>query len=204
MKNFYKRLEIKTPEFDINNADDILKTIISELKNGVKNREHPYHLLAISNINLLGEPEVRNVVHRDCDFNERKIFFHTDYRCKKVAEIAKNNRVSLLFYSPLTKMQLRIKALSKIHYNNEITAVKWGQTQPRSKECYSQANISGLELSLPEPKIFDDLEAGYKNFAVCENIFSEIDCLILHHQGHKRYKFLWNDNNNLSITQIAP
>ncbi|MDX1950461.1 MAG: pyridoxamine 5'-phosphate oxidase family protein, partial [Rickettsiales bacterium] len=145
-----------------------------------------------------------NVVHRDCDFSERKIIYHSDIRCQKISDLRENNKVSLLFYSPVTKIQLRIKAVCKVHYNNEITQIKWEKTQPRSKECYSQINPSGREITTPEPRIFDDLEAGYKNFSVIENKFDEIDCLILHHQGHKRYLYIWDNNNNLTIKEIAP
>ncbi|MDX1950411.1 MAG: pyridoxamine 5'-phosphate oxidase family protein, partial [Rickettsiales bacterium] len=106
MKNFYKNFDIKSPEFDIRNPDDILKTIISELMTGVRNREHPYHLLSVANINSKNEPDVRNVVHRDCDFSERKIIYHSDIRCQKISDLRENNKVSLLFYSPVTKIQL--------------------------------------------------------------------------------------------------
>lgn len=131
------------------------------------------------------------------------LIFHTDYRSPKVEQIKKNNIVSWLFYDAKSRIQIRLKTVATIHYQDAITLKRWDDSRLESRRCYlvnpapsTVANLptDGLPENLSVKDLTDENVAiGYENFAVVKNEVTEIDWLFLNHDGHRRAQFLFSE-----------
>ena len=103
-----------------NNLDKIYLKIWDLLKNGLQNRNLPFHIP----IFICGHKEKfdgRIVVLRGVDENEKKIWFHSDIRSNKIKILKSNPEATFLFYDKNEKIQLRISGITKINYQNSKT-----------------------------------------------------------------------------------
>jgi pyridoxamine 5'-phosphate oxidase len=186
------------------NLEDILQDCWHRLINGAVSAKHPFHCPAIATIN--GDfPEIRTVVLRKALQAERTLIFHTDYRSPKINQIKINNRISWLFYDAKSRIQLRIKTLSAIHHEDELSVKRWNDSKLESKKCYlvqpapstiSDFPTDGLPEHLNLSDLSEDIVAiGKENFTVVKNLVTEIDWLFLNHDGHSRAKFIFGENN---------
>ena len=185
------------PKID-ENPNSIYTDIKNLLLKAVKDRSHPYHTPVFNNTSIDNITESRIVVLRK--FNEKKLIlnFHTDYRSPKIQELNKNNKSSFLFYDTTNKIQLRIKTVSKINNQNDLTKKAWGLTKLPSRKCYLTNSPPSSETDKAEDGIpihlkgidpkRDESEIGYKNFTVVENQIKIIDWLHLASSGHRRLK----------------
>jgi 3-hydroxyisobutyrate dehydrogenase len=133
---------------------------------------------------------------------ERQLLFHTDYRSPKIEQIQKNNSISWLFYDSKSRIQLRIKSLATLHYQDDISRQRWNDTKTESRKCYfvqpapstpSLFPTDGLPSSYYEKeKSKEQNEIGYQHFVVVRTQVKEIDWLYLHHSGHRRARFIYN------------
>lgn len=191
----------------------ILENIKKLLNLGVKNRYHAFHTPVFSNINEKNYSNSRIVVLRNFDKLNMILSFHTDYRSPKLKELKNNNKSIFVFYDSKLKIQLRIKTLSKINNQNNITKISWLNTSPMSRKCYLTRKAPSSVSQVPEDGIpgcliskepsKKDSEKGYKNFAVIENKIEEIDWLYLASTGHRRLKIYYK-NNSTSFNWLIP
>ncbi len=65
------------------------------------------HVMALSTVSIDGQPSSRIVYMRE--LLEEGIVFYTNYNSLKISEIAKNDRVSLLFYWDCIECQVRVQ-----------------------------------------------------------------------------------------------
>jgi pyridoxamine 5'-phosphate oxidase len=184
------------------NLEDILQDCWRRLINGAVLSKHPFHYPSIATIN--GDfPEIRTVVLRKVVPEERTLIFYTDYRSPKINQIKGNNSISWLFYDAKSRIQLRIKTVSTIHNDDELSLKRWNDSKLESKKCYlvqpapstlaefptdglpEQINLSGLTKEI--------VAAGIENFTVVKNLVREIDWLFLNHDGHRRAKFIFGE-----------
>ena len=110
---------------------------------------------------------------------------------------------SFVFYDYKTKVQLRIKTNSLIHYDDNIALAAWNKTNLSSRKCYLSQKAPSSNTNLPEDGIPDSLrgidpdkqesELGFKNFAVISNKIKSIDWLYLSSLGHKRLRIEINE-----------
>lgn len=184
-----------------NNLDKIYSKIWNLLKIGLKDRNAPYHLPAF----ICGKDnnfDGRLVVLRGVDENEKKIWFHSDIRSKKIKILKNYPKSVLLFYDKSEKIQLRVSANVKINYKNDFTKLSWEKTAHMSRQCYLGEKTSGSDTLIPTSglsKNIDDYkytieesEYGYKNFCVIENFVQSIEWLYLAAKGHRRAYFNLN------------
>lgn len=187
---------------------EILNKVYDHISNGVKNRKNNFHQMQIASISLDGKPKTRTVVNRGFDKENHKIYFHTDIRSPKVKELEKNSEIEILLYDSYAKLQVRISAIAKIHHKNDLARERWDNTRIFSRECYLLPNAPGKTVDEHNEWNFseEDLKSdkGFEIFTIVECSFNEIDALFLHHKGHKRYKFTFGVENNISFDLIAP
>jgi len=176
------------------------KAILDDIKNllsfATTNRKHSYHTPVFSNVSLKNTVESRIVVLRK--FNENKLIlnFHSDCRSPKIKDLEKKNNSHFIFYDPKIKIQLRIKTLSVINNQNNITKQAWDLTNLSSRKCYLTKKFPSSITLKPEDGLskhlkgvdpeLNESEKGYKNFVVVENIINNIDWLQLSSSGHRR------------------
>ncbi len=191
----------------------IVEEMWSHLEKSIKDRNHDFHSAVFTNLDKEGLPSSRTIILRNISKKNKKIVFHSDYRSPKIEEIKKNNKCLLLFYSPVLKIQLRMKVQSTIDYCNEISNTAWDNTKLMSRKCYLTSVAPGEIISSASDNLPDNLkgkepeklqsEKGYKNFSVVTNQVQSIDWLFLSSNGNKRILFDYSNNNN-SFNWINP
>jgi pyridoxamine 5'-phosphate oxidase len=186
-----------------NNLDKVYFKIWELLESGLKNRELPFHIP----IFICGDKnkfDGRIVVFRGLDKKEKKIWFHTDIRSKKINILKSNPKGTFLFYDKSEKIQLRVNCNIKINYQNEFTKKSWKKTAHMSRQCYLGDLAPGTNSSLPTSGLTEDIdnskysieesEKGYKNFCVVDAFISSIEWLYLAAKGHRRAYFSIKNN----------
>ena len=186
------------------NTHKIFEDIKTNLTRGVKDRKHAFHNPLFSNVNQSGEVDSRVVVLRKFDPIKMILNFHTDYRSPKVRNLKKNNKSIFVFYDHKSKIQMRIKTTSVLHYQNETAKEMWDKTRLLSRKCYLTSKDPSSFTSIPEDGIpehlngkepqFEESEKGFENFTVVENKIDEIDWLYLEITGHRRLNLIFKKN----------
>ena len=146
----------------------------------------------------------RVVVLRQANQKDNFIQYHSDIRSSKIEKIKNNPNCSILFYGKEEKIQLRIKAICEVNYDNEITKESWENTGHISRKCYLVTNSPGTQSDKPTSGLdnkfnnFDftkeESEAGYKNFCVVRCKIKSIEWLYLAAKGHRRARFEIDNN----------
>jgi len=173
--------------------DKVFKNIWYYLKIGIENRDSDYHTfsLATSYKNIVRN---RTVVLRNYNEDNKTISFHTHNLTKKVLDINNNKNVEALFYNRKEKIQIRISGLAVINEQDDLCKEKWLEMSTQTKECYFQNITSGQPINNPDliKSVIQDKIS--ENFIIITIHINKIDWLYLSSKGHKRIKFLAQDN----------
>ena len=177
------------------NSKEIEKKIWQLLTNAVKGRSSEFRtpvFICGNDKDLDG----RVVVLRKVDQENNFIQYHSDIRSSKIEKIKKNPNCSILFYGKEEKIQLRLKTVCEVNYNNDVTKESWEKTGHVSRKCYLVINGPGTLSDKPTSGLdnkFDNFdftkeesEAGYKNFCVIKCKIKSIEWLYLAAKGHRR------------------
>ena len=204
-------MQINRPDY-YNDLDKVYLKIWELLKNGLANRDAPFHIptfICGKNSNFDG----RIVVLRGVNHKDKKIGFHTDIRSNKIKILKTNPLSTLLFYDKSEKIQLRISCNSKINYQNEITKKSWGKTAHMSRQCYLGEKAPGSKVISPTSGLtekidnykysIEDSEIGYENFCVVEFFIQSIEWLYLAAKGHRR-AFFTVKNSSVEKNWLIP
>ncbi|MFD1257438.1 pyridoxamine 5'-phosphate oxidase family protein [Mucilaginibacter terrae] len=143
------------------------------------------------------------VVLREASYTEGSLLFYTDIRSEKVAEIKRDNRLTLITYNEEDKQQLIFKGTAFIYHQNATTQQYWNKDGFKGRRSYmaqpapsSVINepVDGLEYL--EGKDFDETDMqGYENFAVIKVQINLLEWLKLSRDGNRRAKFnLYKDS----------
>lgn len=175
---------------------DMVGLALALPREGVENARSPLRKPAFSTLTAEGAPTLRTVFLRSMDAGSRRLTAFTDARSHKVAELERDPRAALLFYDPLSDIQVRLAGRAAICRTGERADSAWESAAPSSRRAYlvmappgspSAAPVSGLpedvEGIIPPP---ERLEEGRKNFALLEFIFKEADVVVLSRSGHRR------------------
>ena len=154
----------------------------------------------------------RVVVLRKADQQNNFFQYHSDIRSSKREKIKQNPNCAILFYGKEEKIQLRVKAECKVHFDDEITKESWEKTGHISRKCYLVTHGPGTVSNTPTSGLdnkFDNFdftkeesEAGYKNFCVIRCKVKSIEWLYLAAKGHRRA--LIDLNQSKKFTWLVP
>lgn len=168
------------------------------LQQSVSSFKAPFHTGVVATVHEQ-QPEVRTVVLRHADAEQKKLFFHTDVRSPKVHQLEKQPQMSWLFYDKDIRMQLRLTATAIVHLDDEVANKAWEESRLSSRLTYSTSSASGTILLTPElidlnqtqvePELID---IAWKNFCVVETTVEQMDWVFLHHSGNRRALFHYN------------
>ncbi|MEM7619646.1 MAG: pyridoxamine 5'-phosphate oxidase family protein [Pseudomonadota bacterium] len=163
----------------------------------IDDRNAAFHTPTLATISTHGVPKARTVVLRACDIDNRVLRFHTDVRSQKVSEMNSNPHVTLHFYDPSQKLQLRMEGHAHCHAEDEISEKVWLNMKAMSKQCYFQNCPPGGELEKSEhvPTLRPEQDAAaYKNLCIVVLRIYNMDALYLSAKGHKRALYSWPDS----------
>ena len=170
-----------------NSNNEVWDTITHELRRGALDSKHPFRYL---NLGSIGKeyPEIRTVVLRKVD-QELNFYVFTDSRSEKVDEFKSNESVSLHFYHPRKRVQIRARAKAYIHQNDDLALEFWQRVQGDAQKAYNSTLSPGEEISSPEQG-WDWLEnMDSSHFAVLRIIPQKIEALQLDGLNHLRIEF---------------
>jgi general stress protein 26 len=165
------------------------------LQLGCLKGKEPFHTFVLATRSETGV-DLRTVVLRKVNEEERLIYFHTDKRASKVEQLGFTDDTAILFYDPNRRIQIRIKAKAGFHTDDAIADSIWTETRLSARKYYLSQQPPGAILnncydSLPphlhgfDPET-EESENGRTNFLVISLKISQMDWLFLCSQGHKR------------------
>ena len=172
------------------NLDNAWSNVVHELHRGVFDKKHPFRFVTLATI-ADGQPSMRYVVLRAID-EPLDFVVYSDARTLKVSSISANQNVSLLFYHPKKRAQIRVAGIATLHQQDDFAKSHWQNVQGEGKRAYTSIESPGGEIADPEvahewQNDFDD-----KYFTVITIQPKSIEALQLNNTKHLRALFNWN------------
>jgi general stress protein 26 len=165
--------------------DEAWKEVLGQLKRAVADRKHPFREVVISTIRPDGTPNSRTVILRGFSDADGQLMIYTDIRSDKVEEIRHSNRVSMLFYHPSKKLQLKVFGEAEIHHKDAVAESEWEKSGKRGASSYISELQPGREIGRPEEG-WQKHPADSRNFAVILIHIHSIEFLQLNGNEHFR------------------
>jgi pyridoxamine 5'-phosphate oxidase len=185
-----------------------------QLARAVRDGKHEWHLPVVSTVGLDGSPEARTVVLRGVDPVDRFLVFNTDRRSRKPNELRADGRMAWTFYERRDRVQLRVSGPTTIHADDEIADRAWQATALSSRRCYMAPHAPTSRLEAWDPNLPEGLSAsspdqaaselGRANFMTVRTRIDRLERLELHHDGHLRALWQWNDDGMVDLSWLAP
>jgi pyridoxamine 5'-phosphate oxidase len=187
-------------------AEELLAEVFDQLRYGIEKAKHGFHFLSFCNVDEQGWPQARTVVLRGVDEAARQIWFHTDIRSPKIAQLRQNPQAACLFYDREGQRQLRLQVQAELHHDDFVAAKAWKQSAERSRRCYINPFPPGEKIewhaeALPDRAM--DVQDGYAHFVVAKLQIQSLEILDLSHEGHQRVLIDLSGDKPL-IQRLAP
>jgi len=187
----------------IDNSDISLvnldRKIWQQLKTAPADKHSKFKNFTVATIDSNGLPDARIVVLRQVDDESRMLWFHTDVRSGKIAQLQAKPEVLLLFWDEEQQVQLRCRASTTIHTDDTEASNQWAKTWEGNRKMYLSEYEPGSIRPEPHPgfpiALGENLptreasEAGRPNFAVVECRVTTVDYLHLSRAGQTRARF---------------
>lgn len=211
MTNSNIKIEINKAFYSL---EDIESLAWRKLVNGAVKKKNGFRSMFVATINNNGEASIRTVVNRKADEFDKKIYFHTDIRSRKIESLQRDNRISLLFYDAKQRIQIAIKANVVLHVNNDLQKNRWQATS-------SQARLGYMTIDAPNTKS-DDPTLGYnekfatnkpsdaesnvfkENFVVVECQVYELEFLYLDYLGNRKANYFYKNGTMIDCFWAVP
>lgn len=177
---------------------------MDHLKRGLFQKSHPFRNMVVSTIGSEG-PESRMVIVRDMAPDPFQIAFHSDYRSSKITSLQQNDAISMLFWHPSSRLQIRLKANAVIHNKNIQAMRSWDQLGENMKAAYNTEKAPGTRLpgnAWVASALHEPTSAQY--FSVITARINEMDVLQLSRVGHIRARFLYADGSRKEGHFLTP
>jgi 3-hydroxyisobutyrate dehydrogenase len=192
----------------------VLENVWHLLRRGLTDRKHGFHLPTVSTWDPLEGPMGRKVVLRGVDRGHRLLRFHCDARSLKIEQIRREPRVSLTFYDVAEETQVRVQASAEVHTDDDAAEAAWQKTRLFSRRCYLAHNAPGTVVEAPTAGLSPEFETrspsesesqpGRENFSIVLCRIRSFDWMFLSHMGHRRARFVWDDDGALACEWLQP
>lgn len=194
------------PAYD-DSLDGTLAGALDLIDEGVADRRSPFHTPTLATVRADGSPSLRTVILRGFARESMQLWFHTDRRSPKLAEIARDPRVAFHVYDPAWKVQIRIDGVADAHRGDEAARAAWQAAAPPSRECYRIEPGPSVVIDDPARAVIGpapaDPDAGFANFVLVAVAISGLEWLDLAAAGHRRARFSWR-GASVESTWLAP
>ncbi len=193
---------------------DLDQTMWQHLTAAPAEKENGFNTFIFATVTIdSGLPDARTVVLRQADEGLKTLWFHTDVRAQKVAQLQAQPNAVLLFWDAKKRVQLRCRVSTTIHTNDAVANEHWAKTGEGSRKMYLSEHEPGSEQPNPYPgfpvQLGENLptraesEAGRPNFAVVACNVLTMDYLHLSRAGQTRAEFNY-DGDVVSRKWLAP
>ncbi len=171
-----------------NNKEEIFATLKHELHRGALDHKHPFRFLILGT-SQNNEIDQRYVVLRKVD-EDFYFYIYTDYRSAKVSQIKTQQKISLLFYHPQKRVQIKLKGEAKLHNQDDLTSLLWKNVQGEAQKAYNSNLPPGRQINHPS-EAFDWIKdlSNQANFCVIKIQISSLEALQLNGLEHLRIRF---------------
>jgi pyridoxine/pyridoxamine 5'-phosphate oxidase len=178
-----------------------------KLVNGASKKKNGFRTMCVGTVDGNTTASLRIVVNRKADELQKTIFFHTDIRSRKFADLQKDNRISLLFYDARQRIQMVIKAIATFHTNDALAIDRWNATSPQARLGYmtnEPPNTKSDKPTLGYDERFSEIKPTNNESDVFKNNFTVVACsvcelefLYLDYLGNRKATFCY-DNGQLA------
>lgn len=176
-----------------------LLEIKSEFKLALTQNENPLKFCVLGSIGLDNTPQTRLIGLREIT-DDFEFMLYTDERSNKVSQIRANPKVSLLFYHPEKKLQLKIDGIASIIKDQDLIKEKWLKISPKAQKDYTTESTPGSKLSTSkEIKFLKDNNF----FCIIEVQALNIEYLKLRDSSHFKVQF-YKDLNGWVSEFLVP
>lgn len=170
-------------------AENVWKT----LSRATADKKHPWRVVGLSTSGPDGINS-RNIILRAVEFQHALLTFYTDLRSGKIADIAHNPQVSLLFWNPRSNEQLRAWGIASVVNDPSLLDMHWSRIPDYARKDYATLSAPGAELTeLAESTVFDHASLSFdtarQNFRLIQVQIWRMDYLKLDREGHQRFGF---------------
>lgn len=188
------------------NLQEVLAHAWALLARGAHAADSPVHTPVLATVGLDGEPDARTVLLHSADPDQRRLYFNTDRRSLKYAELSQTSRAMLVFFDPRSETQLRVRADILMHYHDDLTERLWHELPAAGRRLYATVAAPGTTASAPTAGMPPGAseEAGYENFIVLEAIPTHLDWLHFGPAGHRRAAFRWSESGRVDANWLYP
>lgn len=178
--------------------DEVLEHVWAVLNRAASDPDHALCRLTFATAHA-GTPNLRTVVLREAEPEERRLSFHTDRRSKKVEEVRNSAQIAWHGWDPDSLQQFRLYGSATVHRDDAVAARLWDTEEPEALTHYLRPDATGTPVEAPDdglpPRAHEeslsreDVAAGRQHFAVVRTRIDRIDWLHLHPEGHYRATF---------------
>lgn len=172
--------------------DQVEQEVRARLTRAAQDRRSAMHTPIVGT----ADGDLRVMVLRHFDAVSWTLRFHTDARSPKLAAIAEDASLGILFYDPDARIQIRAKGHGRIETSGALADEAWAKSNNFARRCYLAQAAPGTVLAdagsgLPpevegvEPSDQQLLPAR-ANFALLLVDLDQVDWLHLAHTGHRR------------------
>ena len=175
-----------------------LEKVWAKLKTAIDTREGDWRTPTLATVDNKGAPDARLIVLRTICPEHLRYEFYTDCASQKVDDIGAHAAVSLCFWDPKDKLQLRLYGTASL-VNKRRTEARWQALNPTSQAQYLQTPPPGKPMS-PEQR---NHETSKSRFVVYEINVSKLDALQLAKPTHLRIKAKY-DQGTWKPVRVAP
>ncbi|WP_282775274.1 pyridoxamine 5'-phosphate oxidase family protein [Phaeodactylibacter xiamenensis] len=165
-------------------------------------RKGDYQKPSVATIDTDGFARQRVIVLREVDLQNRQLTFFTDARSPKVGDLRNHPYLSCLFWDERKKVQIRMNGKAILEQGSESCRQYWDRLPVQGRSSYASLNAPGTpqvtdKVTLPD-HWHDEMDLqetayAFEHFMVIRSQVYRADLLHLHHEGHQRAKFSYQD-----------
>jgi pyridoxamine 5'-phosphate oxidase len=177
----------------------ILRDAWSLLESGAADAAAGMHYPVLATRGLDDVPNARALLLWRVARGDRLLYFATDGRSPKHAELARAPWAFLVFYESSAQTQLRVRVRVRFRQDDALTREAWRETPLHTRRVFATPAPPGSVAQVPEAgppvQTMHDSgaadEAGYRNFELLEAKVAHLDWLYMPPSGHRRAAFTW-------------
>lgn len=191
---------------NFDSPDQLISQLFASWRSAIGQREHPFYLLSLATVGNDHFPECRIVVLRQVHETLGEIQIQGDVRSPKIAQLKKDPRVTLLFYDPVRRVQIRCRGVASVHIGDALANTAWQECAPTSRAMYATKEGPSEEVEehpfIPAIPAEDDAWA-FSHFAAIVCRLTEIDVLELAREQNRRV-LLRRSTTGWELQRLAP
>lgn len=175
---------------DPTSLDAILDAAWAMLRRGAADPRDDWHWPVIATAGEDGAPQARVVVLRAVDPARQRLEVHTDRRSGKAAQLARDARAQLVFHHGRRRVQLRVDARARLHFDDAVADAAWARLSPESRATYAGPLAPGTPLATADGGTAPTGDGdGRAHFVVLALDVLRFDWLQLSRPQHRRARF---------------